>query len=57
MVTLSLLGFLQLTYSSPFNGSADIEVVHVQVAVEPEIGLGKLEAKLEVLITSLSEET
>lgn len=30
-------------YCSPFDGAADIEVVDVQVAVEPEVGLGELE--------------
>lgn len=37
----------------PFDGACDVEVVDVQVAMEPEVGLGKLKTGLEVLLTRL----
>ena len=39
----------------PFDGACYVEVVDVQVAMEPEVGLGKLETEFEVLLTRLKK--
>ena len=49
--TLKFLWFFYL----PFDGAGDIEVVDVQVAVVLEVGLGKLETQLEILLTRLQK--
>ena len=49
---MTLISFFYL----PFDGACDIEVVDVQVAMKPEVGLGKLETCLEVLLIRLQKK-
>ena len=52
-VSADLVAMLLPNFCSPLDGSANIEVVHVQVAVELEVGLGKLKTQLEILLVTL----